>query len=164
MFKNKHVVAALIITPILAVLGYFLVDSIVAEKPHVAKKGGSYALIEKPNCRYTSGACGLKNNDFELLLTTDWLDDNRLKLHLKSVVPLEGAKVALVDSESDEGLPSDMTQTDMDGMAWNIDLDRPDRAKSRLRVAVSADGVLYYGDAAMTFTLYETSFKEDFRR
>jgi hypothetical protein len=164
MFKNKHVVAALIITPILAVLGYFMVDSLVSEKPHAAKKGSSYALVEKPNCRYTSGACGLKNNDFELLLTTTWLEGDRMRLHLKSVVPLEGAKVALVHGENTEVAPVDMAQSDDQAMAWDIDLNRPDREQSRLRLAVSADGVLYYGDAAMTFTLYQTSFKEDFRR
>ncbi len=164
MFKNKHVIAALIITPILAVLGYFAVDALVSETPHAAKKGASYKLAEKPNCRYTSGMCGLKNGEFELKLTTNWLDGNRMRLHLSSVAPLDGAKISMVDDESDQQVPQDMLRNSEDGTSWIIDMNRPDREKSRLRIAVSSDGVLYYGDAGTKFTVYQTTFDGDFRQ
>ncbi len=164
MFKNKHVIAALIITPILAVLGYFAVDALVSETPHAAKKGASYKLAEKPNCRYTSGMCGLKNGEFELKLTTNWLDGNRMRLHLSSVAPLDGAKISMVDDESDQQVPQDMLRNSEDGTSWIIDMNRPDREKSRLRIAVSSDGVLYYGDAGTKFTVYQTTFEGDFRQ
>ncbi|MEC8427867.1 MAG: hypothetical protein VXZ35_05535, partial [Pseudomonadota bacterium] len=159
MFKNKHVIAALIITPILAVLGYFAVDALVSETPHAAKKGASYKLAEKPNCRYTSGMCGLKNGEFELKLTTNWLDGNRMRLHLSSVAPLDGAKISMVDDENDQQVPQDMLRNSEDGTSWIIDMNRPDREKSRLRIAVSSDGVLYYGDAGTKFTVYQTTFE-----
>lgn len=164
MFKNKHVIAALIITPILAVLGYFAVDALVSETPHAAKKGASYKLAEKPNCRYTSGMCGLKNGEFELKLTTNWLDGNRMRLHLSSVAPLDGAKISMVDDENDQQVPQDMLRNSEDGTSWIIDMNRPDREKSRLRIAVSSDGVLYYGDAGTKFTVYQTTFEGDFRQ
>lgn len=164
MFKNKHVIAALIITPILAVLGYFAVDALVSETPHAAKKGSSYKLAEKPNCRYTSGMCGLKNGEFELKLTTNWLDGNRMRLHLSSIEPLDGAKISMVNDETDQAAPQDMLRNSEDGTSWIIDMSRPDREKSRLRIAVSSDGVLYYGDAGTKFTVYQTTFEGDFRQ
>jgi len=33
-FKNKHIVTAMITTPILAMLGYYLTDLVVKEQPH----------------------------------------------------------------------------------------------------------------------------------
>ncbi len=166
MFKNKHVITAFIVTPILAVLGYFAVDAVVSETPHAAKAGSSYELVELPNCRYSSGICGLKNGEFKINLSTEWLDDTRMELNLKSIAPLEGAKVALIDPSSQELPPQDMMRTDEDGMAWSLplSLDRFDHDKSRLRVVVSSGDVMYYADASMKFTVYEAIFEKDFRK
>ena len=64
MFKNKHFIVALLIAPILAIIAYFGVDIAVSEKPHAAKKGQSYKLVSKSNCRYTSGLCDMENGEF----------------------------------------------------------------------------------------------------
>ena len=69
-FKNKHLVVAMLVAPILAILAWYAIDVLVGEKPRPAEEGQSYPLAEKPNCRYGSGACGLKNADFELQLST----------------------------------------------------------------------------------------------
>ena len=69
MFKNKHVIIALIVTPILAALAWIGVGQLMGEKPHAARPGQSYPLVEKSNCRYESGACDLENEDFLLRLT-----------------------------------------------------------------------------------------------
>ncbi|MGY0646152.1 MAG: hypothetical protein ACW7DN_16410, partial [Paraglaciecola chathamensis] len=61
MFKNKHIITALIVTPLLAIAGYFATDYIVSERPQQAQQGGQYQLAALPNCRYASGKCGLKN-------------------------------------------------------------------------------------------------------
>jgi NADH:ubiquinone oxidoreductase subunit 3 (subunit A) len=61
MFKNWHVIIAMIVAPILAVLAWFAVDYFVAERPHAAKEGAAYSLIAKSNCRYDSGQCDLEN-------------------------------------------------------------------------------------------------------
>lgn len=167
ILKNKHVVIAMLVAPILALISYFAVDAIVSEKPHAAKPGDRYALVEKPNCRYSSGQCGLKNGDFEVTLTTEWRDADRMLLMLKSVAPLEGALVALVepsDVNSDGEQPLEMAPEGSDGLRWSLELPKPDRESDRLRVVVSSNQTLYYGDAAMKFTLYKTTFGEDFRQ
>ena len=38
-YKNKHVVVAMLVAPVLALIGYFSVDALVAEKPHAAQAG-----------------------------------------------------------------------------------------------------------------------------
>lgn len=168
MFKNKHIITAFIVTPILAVLGYFAVDAVVSEKPHVAEAGSSYMLAELPNCRYSSGICGLKNGEFKINLSTEWLDDARMELYIDSIAPLEGAKVALIyDAKTDQNMPpQDMLQKDESGMKWvlPLSLSRLDHDQSRLRIVVSSNDVMYFGDASMKFTVYETTFEKDFRK
>lgn len=163
-FKNKHVVVALIVAPILAVLSYFAVDAMVSETPHAAKPGAQYELVEKPNCRYSSGICGLKNGDFELTLTSEWQSDQRLLLRLESAHALDGVKLAAVKGLQDNRPPVDMYPQGRDGHLWQLEIDRPNLEQGRLRLAVSANKTLYYGDAALAFARYETSFGEDFRQ
>ncbi len=162
--KNKHVVVALIVTPILAVLGYFAVDAMVAETPHAAKVGQQYELISKPNCRYSSGICGLKNGEFELTLTAKWLDQRRMLLTLESVHPLDGAMVAAVENPADDRKPVEMYPENRDRQHWTLELVNPNLDQGRLRLAVSSNKTLYYGDAAMKFAQYETAFGSDFRQ
>lgn len=176
ILKNKHVVVAMLVAPVLALVSYFAVDAIVSEKPHAAQPGDRYALVEKPNCRYSSGQCGLKNGEFELTLTTEWRDDERMLLMMKSAFPLDGAVVALVEpaerdatqgeieNAANDGLPFEMLSEGDDGRRWSLELPKPDPESDRLRVVVSANNTLYYGDAAMKFTLYKTTFGEDFRQ
>jgi len=158
IFKNKHVLTASLIAPVLAVLAYFAVNALVGETPHAAEEGQSYQLVEKPNCRYNSGNCGLKNGDFELVLSTEKLSDDRLRLLLESVVPLEGVKVALIEKDADEKQPVDMRPAGNDGLVWSIDLARPDPERHRLLLVASANRSLYYGDAAMKFTAPKTVY------
>ncbi|NIB40228.1 hypothetical protein HBA55_11565 [Pseudomaricurvus alkylphenolicus] len=163
ILKNKHLVVALLVAPVLALISYFAVDSMVSEKPHAAKSGGSYELISKPNCRYNSGQCGLKNGDFEITLSTQWQDGDRMLLQLKSLFPLEGAMVALVQGDQGDAPPVGMKAVDHEGLRWSLDMPRVDPERHRLRLVVSSEQTLYYGDAATKFTLYKTSFDKDFR-
>lgn len=162
--KNKHVVVALIVTPILAVLGYLAVDAMVAETPHAAKAGQQYELVSKPNCRYSSGICGLKNGEFELTLTAKWQDQRRMLLTLESVHPLDGAMVAAVETPADNREPVEMYPENRDRQTWTLELMNPNLEQGRLRLAVSSNKTLYYGDAAMKFAQYETAFGHDFRQ
>ena len=114
--------------------------------------------MEKPNCRYNSGNCGLKNGDFELALSTEKLSGDRIRLLLESVVPLEGVKVSLIENAADEKQPVDMRPTGNDGLVWSIDLARPDPERNRLLLVASANRSLYYGDAAMKFTAPKTVY------
>jgi hypothetical protein len=55
MWKNKHVVIAMIVAPILAVLAWFAVGALVGEKAQVAKPGGAYPDSEFPLAQATFG-------------------------------------------------------------------------------------------------------------
>lgn len=156
MFKNKHLVTAAIVAPVLALIGYFGINALVGESPQAAEEGKSYQLVEMPSCRYSSGRCSLKNGDFELNLSTESPDGDRLLLLLKSEFPLDGVKVALIEHETDAKQPVDMQATDEQGLDWSLEMARPDPERSRLRLVASASGSLYFGDAAMKFALQET--------
>ena len=69
MFTNKHIIVALLVTPVLAVLAWFAVGAFVGEKPQQAAPGQSYPLVERSNCRYDSGQCDLHNEDLQLSIT-----------------------------------------------------------------------------------------------
>ena len=71
VFTNKHVVIAMIVAPVLAVLAWFATGQLSGEKPQPAEQGKSYPLVEKSNCRYPSGACDLENENFKLRLTVE---------------------------------------------------------------------------------------------
>lgn len=158
VLKNKHVVVAMLVAPVLAVLAWYALDALVGEKPTPAVEGANYPLVEMPKCRYNSGRCELKNGDFELSLVPAGLDPDRptLTLTMTSVFPLEGAMIALVEGE-DEGEgdgtpPTAMRPTSDDGLNWTVEIERPDPDRQRLRLVASAAGSLYYGDVSTAFT------------
>lgn len=158
MLKNKHILTAMIVTPVLAVISYFAIDFLVGETPHAAVEGQSYQLVEKPNCRrISSGKCELKNGDFELSLSPEWLTDERLVLNLESEFALEGVKLALVQNEDDETQPVDMRPIGDDGLLWSLELSQPDPERDRLRLVASSNRSLYFGDTGMKFTAGEAA-------
>ena len=155
LFKHKHVLTAAIVAPILALVSYFAVDFIAGEKPQPAEKGVSYPLVEKPNCRYPSGHCGLKNADFELDLVVESPDGSRPVLKLSSMHPLNGVMVALLAHDAGEKAPREMIPIGERGMAWSIELEPFDPGQDRLRLAASAQDTYYFGDVALKFVLQE---------
>jgi hypothetical protein len=158
VWKNKHVLIATMMAPVLALIAYFGVNALVGEKPHVAEAGQSYVLVEKPNCRHSGGICGLKNGDFELTLSFEWLDNGRMLLELESVHALDGVLVALVESEASEDPPVDMRPVGNDGLTWTLDVAHPDPDSHRLRLVASANQALYFGDVATKFTVIESAY------
>jgi hypothetical protein len=154
-FKNKHLVVAMLVAPILAILAWYSIDALVGEKPKPAEEGKSYPLVEKPNCRYSSGACGLKNADFELELSIRALEEGLVELNLTSAFPLDGVMVSLVENDLEDAPPVAMQPRGGDGKTWSLDMQRPDPERHRLRLAALADGSIYYGDVATKFTLHQ---------
>jgi hypothetical protein len=152
VLKNKHLVVAMLVAPVLAVLSYFALDVLVGEQPKPAEEGQSYPLVEKPDCRWASGHCGLKNADFEIEIVAEGVGEDRVSLTLTSVFPLDGAMLALVSGEDDDAPPAAMQASGDDGLGWWTEIARPDPARQRLRLVVSSAGSLYYGDAATAFT------------
>lgn len=151
-WKNKHVLIATLAAPVLGLVSYYGVGAIFGEKPKPAEAGQSYQLVEKPNCRYNSGECGLKNVDFELTLSFELSASGRLILNLVSENPLDGVKLALVQNGIDEELPRDMRQTGEDGLNWSLDIPLPDPERDRLHLVASTMQTLYFGDVATKFT------------
>jgi hypothetical protein len=160
MFKNKHFLIALLIAPILSLIAYFGTDMALSEKPHAAKEGETYKLAAKSNCRYTSGLCDMTNGDFKVQFRSEKLTAQGLDLSLKAAFPLEGVKLSLVDSQDQSAQPIDMTSTDSTGQHWAVSLPKPNSAESWLRVAIQAEGTLYFGETQTAFVKYETLFTE----
>ncbi|MGA9575455.1 MAG: hypothetical protein WBS20_16055, partial [Lysobacterales bacterium] len=144
-WKNRHVLVATLVAPVLGLASYFGMGAIFGEKPHPAEAGRTYHLIEKPNCRYSSSICGLKNVDFELTLSGEPLPNDRYALQLVSENPLDGVKLALVENAAepvenatDESKPVDMKPLGTDGLTWSLEIKRPDPLHDRLRLVASA--------------------------
>ena len=164
MFTNKHVIIALIVAPILAVIAYLATDALVGEKAHKAQAGQSYSLVALPNCRYPSGHCTLKNNEFKLEITAEPIAEDAFRIQLSSAHPLQGVKLALAQEQADQNTPtpSAMTATDSSGQQWAITLSHS-ASPNRLQVVAAAADALYFGETELAFMRYETAFGDDFR-
>lgn len=156
-FKNKHLIIATLLAPLLALISYFGINAILNEKPHAAEAGQSYQLLEKPNCRRGGGQCGLKNGDFELNLSAAWPERNQLLLTLKSEHPLHGVLMELVDIDAGKNQPVNMNSMDADGFSWSLDMAGPDPENHRIHLVASSGETLYFGDIALKFINVEAA-------
>lgn len=150
MFKNWHVIIAMIVAPILAVLAWFAVDYFVAERPHAAKEGAAYTLIAKSNCRYDSGACDLENSDFKLNIRPMSVTDDSVHLEMTSVFPLHSATLGLVN-DGVASTTSTMAAITDDALRWTTRIDAPSGETSTIRVAVTAEGSTWYAEVPTVF-------------
>ncbi len=155
MFTNKHVIVAMLVTPILAILAWFGTDLIVAERPFEPDPDKSYKLAEKPNCRWPSGVCGLKNGNFEIEITTEGLGGRQLRVTLKSSHPLEGVKFAVFKAAPEaidrESVPISMYPLDQANHEWELVIEEPRSELTRFHLAIKAYDSLYYGDVGTIF-------------
>lgn len=149
MFTNKHVVIALIVGPILAILAWIGVGQIAGEKAAVAVTGKSYPLVEKSDCRYESGHCKLENEDFKLVLRIEQRGIDTV-LVLKSVHALEGVLVSVAEPGS-ETTPSAMRSSDAENMEWIVSVEKLPTPSQRIYLVASSGGVQYFGDVATLF-------------
>lgn len=160
LFKNKHIVTAMIVTPVLAMLGYYVTDQFVKEQPRAAVEGQSYALIAQSNCRYTSGECDLNNAEFKSTLTIE--SDGKLQtLLLKSSHPLAGATVGFVQVDKTVS-PAKMTSVNQDNLSWSLPMPVTANENTLLRIALMAGGAHYYAETSLGFSEYKTSFSKNF--
>ena len=151
MWKNKHVVIALIVAPILAVLAWFAVGQIAGEKAKVAEPGAAYPLVARSNCRWASGQCELHNNDLEMTILPLELGAQYTKLSLDSEFPLTQATFALLldgnevvanaEHDASPDAPAQMTVT-VPAFA---------DPEAMLRVAVTVQESLYFAEVPVVF-------------
>lgn len=150
MFTNKHVVVAMLVAPVLAIMAWFAMDYFIGERPHAAKDGATYTLIAKSNCRYDSGQCDLENSDFTLSIRPVSLTTSSVQLEVTSAFPLQSAALGLVDNGA-ELLPAPMKPTAEDGLRWTAQIDRPTRADAEIRIAVTAQGATWFAEVPVVF-------------
>ena len=152
MFSNKHVVVAMLVAPVLAIMAWFAVDHFIGEKPHAAKPGESYSLLARSNCRYDSGQCDLVNGDFELTLRPKGMAETSVGIELVSKHALQRATIGLAEAGAP---PSAMAATDATAMRWTTAISQPVADDSTLRVAVIAEGATYYAEVPVVFLRFE---------
>jgi hypothetical protein len=157
MLKNKHVVIAMLVAPILGVLAWFSVDFFVAEQPHAAKLGADYKLVAKSNCRYASGRCDLSNNDFELTLQAGQTAGATIRLSLSSKFPLQLVNIALAETAGAATKPTSMARDDSTGMRWSGTISKPESEGASIQLAVEASGSRYYAEISTLFLTGETA-------
>lgn len=144
MWKNKHVVVALLVAPVLALIAYFAVDAAVSEAPHAAKEGESYPLRVMSSCRYASGECELRNGDVRVRL---WLDE-ATTWHLTSEVALSGA---MIGGEL-HAEPVAMLAGSDDGREWRLDTHSlPVEPDHSMRLVVAVAKSRYFAEFPGTF-------------
>lgn len=163
LFKNKHVVVALLVTPLLAVIAYFATDLVVSEKPQKAATGTNYKMLERPNCRYSSGQCELRNGNFRITITPEILQDGRAVLKLVSNFDLQGVKMAVLRNSESDPLPVDMTAEAGSTTNWTITLQQSVTEGSRIQYVIAANDSLYYADTSTAFFKDDRAFKPDSR-
>lgn len=149
MFTNKHVVIALIVGPILAILAWIGVGQIAGEEAAAAVSGRSYPLVEKSDCRYESGHCKLENEDFKLVLRMEQRGIETV-LVLQSAHALEGVLMSVAEPGS-EIRPTAMRASDTQNMEWVISMEQLPTPQQRFYLVASSGGVQYFGDAATLF-------------
>lgn len=157
---NKHVIIALIVAPILAIIAYFAVDHTVSEAPKNAVAGTHYPLVAKSNCRYKSGKCTFKNGDIEIELISDESDPSLVSFTLNSDLPLQGVKLALTENTK-QASPIEMQTANYQQTEWQVSLDNNTTDTTRLLLVVALNDSLYFGETEATFIHYETSFPRD---
>ena len=159
--KNKHIVLAMFVAPVLAIIAYFATDHIVSEKPHLVQQGQTYKLAARPNCRYPSGQCTLHNGDVEINVQVERVTDSAIKLILQSNLPLQNALASFADDDTDAAQPSTMYRAAPESNIWNAEFDRVDAEKSTLRLALEIAGSIFYAETPAVFIDYETTFSRD---
>ncbi len=155
MWKNKHIIVAMLVGPMLAIMAWFAVDWFVAEQPHAAKSGASYTLIAKSNCRYESGQCDLANNDFKLIIRPAQLYSDRTTLTIDSEFALQNVTVALVNNTVETAAVANLVGEGSLPARWEIRIPAEPEESSTLRIAVTAQEAIYYAEVPVIFLVPE---------
>ena len=147
--RNRHVLLALLVAPVLAVLGWMAMGMLAGERAAPARPGQDYPLLEKSSCRWASGFCELENEDFALTLrvTADSV------LEVRSDHALEGVLVSIHDPAVPEvPAPRSLAPMDAAGMLWGMPIAAPPAPGDRIRLVAAAGGSRYFGEASSRFT------------
>ncbi len=156
MFKNKHVIVALIVAPILAILSWFATGYFVDEKPHTMQEGSVYTLNVKSNCRWASGNCTLENNDIIIDVTGKYTSYT-LELAMKSSVTLSDVKIAYNKNDKPQSMLYDKSKE-----LWGGILDLKYKSKF-INAVFIINNTVFYAQIPTTF-LEPKDIKFDFEK
>lgn len=160
ILKNKHLMLAMFVAPVLALIAYFATDYAVSEKPHAVQQGNSYKLAARPNCRYQSGQCTLHNGDVEVNVRIERITGSLNELILQANMPLQNALVSFVVGD-DETEPAEMQRAVSEENTWRARFELVDPEKSSLRLALELSGSLFFAETPAVFIDYDTSFSRE---
>lgn len=164
MFRNKHIIIAMLAAPVLAILAWVATDQMVGEEPEQAQAGGHYKLAGQSNCRYSSGECTLRNGNFEIEVRAEPSGPEQVRLTIDSRFPLQGAKAAWTMDPESEDRPGSLSAVNGDQHRWEGEVPAEGLEDATLRLALQANDAWYYSETGTRFMDYETAFGEDFRR
>jgi len=151
MWKNKHVVIAMLVAPILAVIAWYGVDSIVAERAQTAEPGSTYPLVARSNCRYESGQCDLVNHDFKLSVVVVEIRPGRTTLALESEFPLASATLSLVSGDNEVLAIVARSSSPDAPVQWQATIAATAATQDILRVAVTVQQSVYFAEVPVIF-------------
>ena len=151
MWKNKHVIIALIVAPILAVLAWFAVGTIAGEKAQVAKPGAAYPLVARSNCRWESGECDLVNNDLKMTILPLELGAQYTRLSLDSEFPLAQATFALLSGDNEVYASAEHDASPDAAAQMTVTIPAFADPEAMLRVAVTVQESLYFAEVPVVF-------------
>ena len=152
VLTNKHMIIAMLVAPVLAILAWFAVGQLAGEKPHSAQVGREYPLVEQSNCRYESGVCELRNEDMVIKLSIEKETDRVLVLRASHT--LDGVLLAIGPPESSV-LPDKMRTSDGQGKEWRMLVGGVPGPQERIRLVATAGGSAYFAEASTRFIQIE---------
>jgi len=157
MWKNKHLIIAMLVAPCLAIIAWYAVDFFVAEKPHVAQPGTAYPLVARSNCRWESGECDLVNNDLEMTIVPLELGDSRTTLALDSEFPLTQATFALLTGGNEVRASAEHDASPDAPAQMTVTIPAFADPEAMLRVAVTVQESIYFAEVPVVFMRPEPS-------
>lgn len=160
ILKNKHLVLAMFVAPVLAIIAYFATDHIVSEKPKPALQGGAYKLAALSNCRYQSGKCTLKNGDVEVRVRVSRLTENIIELNLQTSMPAQNVVASFVSSDATQG-PVTMQSFVPEKDSWSATFDAVDPVRASLRLVIELSGSSFYAETPAVFIDYQTTYSRE---
>ncbi|MEM7277507.1 MAG: hypothetical protein AAF385_05215 [Pseudomonadota bacterium] len=153
MWRNRHVVTALLVAPILALIAYFAVDAMITPNAEALVQGKSYPLKEHSNCRRAGGLCTLSNNELRVQLVAK-REGGLLQLKVALDQLADQAVLALLDDSGQElgphVLARERTIDDEEGSRFTKAVDL-DTGLSGLRLVVVVRGANFYASTSGAF-------------
>jgi hypothetical protein len=157
MWKNKHVVIAMLVAPLLAIIAWYGVDAIVADRAESAKPGAHYPLVARSNCRYESGQCDLVNNDFKLVIRVVEVRPGETTLALESEFPIANTRLSI--SSGDYEVLATAVQESLSELPvqWIVTIASSPVPPAILRVAVTVQQSIYFAEVPVIFLQQQTT-------